>query len=47
MNFESVLTDLFSEIPFVADTVALHPLFVIACGDGLDALQLRRAAVVG
>jgi hypothetical protein len=29
MNWEPVLTDLFSEIPFVADTAALPALFVV------------------
>jgi hypothetical protein len=41
-----VLTDLCSEIPFVADAAALSALLVIAGVVCLDAVQLRRIALV-
>jgi hypothetical protein len=46
MNWEPVLTDLFSEIPSVADTAALSALLMVAGVVCLDAVQLRRTAVV-
>jgi hypothetical protein len=41
-----VLTDLCSEIPFVAHTAALSALLVIAGVVCLDAMQLRRISLV-
>jgi hypothetical protein len=46
MNWEPELTDLFSEIPFVADTAALSALLVDAGVVCLDAVHLHRTAVV-
>jgi hypothetical protein len=54
MNWESVLTDLFSEIPVMADTAAwsagcfssLSVVPLVAIVGCLDAVQLRRTALV-
>jgi hypothetical protein len=46
MNWEPVLTDLFSEIPLMADTADLSALLVVAAVVCLDALQLRMVTVV-
>jgi hypothetical protein len=40
------MTDLFSEIPFVADTAALSALLVVTGVVCLDAMHLRRTAMV-
>jgi hypothetical protein len=45
-KWEPELTDLLSEIPFVADTAALSASPVVAGVVCLDAVQLRRTAVV-
>jgi hypothetical protein len=45
-NWQPDLTDLFSEIPFVADTSAFSALCVVADVVCLDVMQLRRTAVV-
>jgi hypothetical protein len=46
MNWEAVLTDVFSEIPFMADTAALSALLVVAGVVCLNAVRLRRIVVV-
>jgi hypothetical protein len=47
MTWEPELTDLFSEIPFVADTAALSAFLVVAGIVCLDTVHLHRTAVVG
>jgi hypothetical protein len=46
MNWDPVLTNLFSEIPFMADTAALSALFVLVGVVCLDAAQLHRTALL-